>query len=758
MPAGKVAPAAKNKLVVRVQRRIVVELGDRDAVFAAANTVQGKQQRLQALGYYYEPLTAAVANTRTEAYERCLESWRKRREQKTGRKIKLVAEIAKELSIHVREFVLDKGKLPAVRGERRVRVPGALTFGTTSDLGAGGAADGTPLASIRFNDENALWTANPTLGNIPLLVTVEKRVRGRWQPADAESVHFQLIPPFHDDAAHELDDVNALRNTSIRPPTPPGRGNPAVAPGAAVAAGPRQFITNEMNTNFNAADPQRYNAHQSRGGKRGLPVLGNIFAALPAAGFPGMAAPAASPAPRTDAVFVQTNPQGKAGVLFTPSRMGGDRYRMRIFLDPNGGLPSNGTEPDAVAHETGRFVVWKHVLWWNYLPKPPPSFPALNSVKGVQARLAVLGYDTGAIDGVDGPTTQAAIQAFHNNNTAALAVNGSWQDAPTRALLNTTVTQYISGGGPTYRFGFGPNVGPFNYLHADQQFRWMYTELELNPAVRANPKPTPALYQAALRWAISQVQPSFPTVDLTSMFSDEYETPFLFEIRHPIHYSRIINPANFGPFASGPSPGPGLPGPYTTYWQSAAFAIYGRLPNRDICLLNLFLRFIAGGATSRRAPGPNLTPLSCPGVTVVAAMAASRLFRPPSEGGQVQIQIGAFNGCRASGIATKERGATVYGGVNYYTNWSWVYAPDGYTKNALHEFGHTLYMRHQFTGPNYLHPSNFREDHDSRRTVNPATAGAVYDRCLMGYLDCEGEFCGKCHLKLRGWDISQMPT
>src|SRR6266481_3358498 len=84
MPAGKVAPAAKNKLVVRVQRRIVVELGDLDAVFAAANTEQGKQQRLQALGYYYEPLTPAVANTRTEAYERCLEAWRKRREQKTG--------------------------------------------------------------------------------------------------------------------------------------------------------------------------------------------------------------------------------------------------------------------------------------------------------------------------------------------------------------------------------------------------------------------------------------------------------------------------------------------------------------------------------------------------------------------------------------------------------------------------------------------------------------------------------------------------
>src|SRR5712692_7472248 len=123
MPPAKVAPAAKNKLVVRVQRRITVELGDLDAVFAAANTVQGKKQRLQALGYYYEPLSAAAANTATEAYTRCLEIWRKRREEKTGRKIKSAAEIAKELPIHLREFIVDKGKLPASGGERRVRVP-----------------------------------------------------------------------------------------------------------------------------------------------------------------------------------------------------------------------------------------------------------------------------------------------------------------------------------------------------------------------------------------------------------------------------------------------------------------------------------------------------------------------------------------------------------------------------------------------------------------------------------------------------------
>jgi peptidoglycan hydrolase-like protein with peptidoglycan-binding domain len=744
MPPGKVAPAAKNKLVVRVQRRIVFELGDLDAVFAAANTVQGQKQRLQSLGYYYEPLNAAAPNTATEAFTRCLEIWRKRREEKTGRTIKKAAEIANELSIHVREFILDKGKLPAVGGERRVRVPGALTFSATNDLGDGGVADGTALASIRYNDETALWAANPTLGQIPLVVTVEKKVKGKWQPAAGESVHFQLIAPFHDAAAHELDDVNALRNSSSRPAAPPAPAWAVVAAGAAVAAGPRQFLTTAMNHNFDPNDPQRYNAHQSRAGKRGLAVLNNIFAALPAAGFPGMNAPAASPAPRTHAVFVQTNAQGKGGVMFTPSRMGGDRYRIRAFLDPNGGLPSNGTEADAVVHETGRFVVWKHVLWWNYLPKPAPRFPALKSVRGIQARLAVLGYDTGAIDGNAGPLTQAAIQAFQGNY--GLAVNGNWQDASMRNQLNTTVTQYMSGGGPVYVNGFGPQVAPFNFLHANQQFTWMYCELELNPAIRsASPqKLSAAQLQPAIRWAIGQAQASYPAVDLSAMFSDEFQTPFLFEVRHPLQYNRIKGAA-YGAFAAGPG------GNYNSYWQWAARAIYD-----DNALLQLVLRYITGGASSRKPPGANLTRLSSPGLTLVAAMAASRLFWPPREAGQVQITIGSFNGCQASGIATKERAASVYGGTNYYG--TWVYIPNGYTKNALHEMGHTLYLRHQFTGPNYLHPSNFREDHDSRTAVNPGNVGQVYDRCLMGYLPGEGEFCGKCHLKLRGWDISQLPV
>jgi hypothetical protein len=286
----------------------------------------------------------------------------------------------------------------------------------------------------------------------------------------------------------------------------------------------------------------------------------------------------------------------------------------------------------------------------------------------------------------------------------------------------------------------------------------MYCELQINPAITATPPPqlTAAQYRDAIRWAITQVQANQGTLGLSArrnvsaMFSDEFETPFLFEIQHPRQYNRKRG-AGFPAAVAAHN--------FELYWSDAASCIYG-----ENGLLHLFLRYINGQASAANPPTANLTRYSTPGLAVVAAMAASRLFAIPQEAGQViPPSIGV---CRASGIATKERAASVFGGVIYYANW--IYLGDGYTKNALHEMGHTLYLRHQFTGndvggvKNWLHVgANFREDHDSLTTVsNPETlpAPVPYDRCLMGYLPCDGDYCGKCHLKIRGWDISQMPV
>lgn len=757
---GDIAAELGNLLRLRYPRRIAVRLGDVNLLFDPVGTVLGKKQRLQALGHYYEVITGAAAGQAvTEAYTNCLAYWRAKRERVLGAAFASDAAMEADMEEQLRRCVVEGNALPAAGAERKIRFPGALTFGTTNMLGAGGSADGAALPSHRFNDEGTMWTNNTALGKIPLLVTVEKCIHGTWQPAPNEMVHFQLIAPFYDDApahAHEQDELNALRNQSLQGP-PPGT--------AVAGTGPQTYVRTASNTNFDATDPQRYNAHNSLGGKRGNALRGNavatnIFDALPNAAFPNINAPTDSPAPRQHAVRVETNANGEAGVLFMPSRMGGDRYRMRVFLDPVAGFPSDGTEVGAVKCELGRFTVYKHILWSNYLPKPPPNFPALNSIEGVQARLAVLGYDTGLIDNIDGTRTQAAVRAFQTNNPP-LPTNGQWSHVATQTALDTTVTQYISGGGVVYVNGFGPNVPAFSFAWVQAQFRSMYAELEIEPAITsAAPAPaiTAAKWREAFLWARSQAQANQGSYGLSAvrnmseMFIDNFETPYLFEIAHPRRYNRRRGAGN---------PAAAAANNFRAYWRDAADTIYA-----DNGLLELFLRYINGNASTASPPTANISVYSSPGLTVVPAMAASRLFRAPLENGQVSSHIGNWSGCRASGIATKERGCVVFGGVNYYANW--VYMPDGYTKNAMHEMGHTLYLRHQFTGnqvagvPNWLHQgASFREDHDSLTTVaNPATIPppVLYDRCVMGYLACEGEFCGKCHLKIRGWDIAQLPV
>jgi hypothetical protein len=755
---GDVTTSLLNIFNVRLPRRITVRLGDLDLVFDPVGTVLGKKQRLQALGYYYEQISGAAAgNAVTEGYTNCLAAWRAKREGALAASFGSDAAFESDMQDSVRNFVLDGNALPPVGAEVKVRLPGALTFSDDTVLGAGAAADGSPLPSRRFNDETAFWNAHGFLGQIPITFKVEKLQGGSWIPAPSEFVHVQLIAPFYDDIANELADVNAQRAAGQRPPNPPTPGGPPTANGI------QQFLTKAMNFSFGPGDPQRYNAHQSRGGKRGLAVLKNLLDAIPAAKFPGLNAPTGSP--HDSAVKVQTNGTGDGGILFLPSRMAGDRYRLRFFVDPNAGFASDGTEKDAVMFETGRFAVWRHVLWSNFLPKGAPTYPTLNSVRGVQHRLAVLGYDTGPVDGIEGPLTRAAVSAFQSNNpqnnVPPLVANGHWYSAATQAALDQTVSQYLVGGGPTYTSGIGPDLAAFQFATAIAQFQVMYSELEIAPAIIAGQTLTAAQYQDALQWAIATAQSKLATYGLTTprdvaaMFSPEFQTPFLWDIRHPQQYNRMRG-AVFPAAVAGASTN------FDNYWLDADSIIYS-----TDGLLELFMRYILGGASAANPPTPNLTRLSTPGINVLAAIATSRLFSAPAEINQVVPFNGPNGSSQNTGIAIRERAATVYGGVTTYTGW--IYQGDGFTKNTLHEIGHTLYLRHQYTGNTnaagvqiWTHAgANFCEDHDSpAANANPIAVPdqVPYDRCLMGYLPCDGDFCGKCHLKLRGWDIAQLPV
>lgn len=94
-----------------------------------------------------------------------------------------------------------------------------------------------------------------------------------------------------------------------------------------------------------------------------------------------------------------------------------------------------------------------------------------------------------------------------------------------------------------------------------------------------------------------------------------------------------------------------------------------------------------------------------------------------------------------SGVATIMRGCYVwYPNAIYTSN-----MPYPVTINTLHEMGHVLFLRHHYTsGSGATASGGFSANHDAQ------------DDCIMGYMALTtNDFCGKCLLKLRGWDESK---
>lgn len=765
---GDIAPELVNRIRMRLPRRIRVRLGDINLMCAPIGTVLGKKQRLQILGHYYEAITGAAAGeAATEAYTNCRAYWQNKRENALHICFADDAAMERDLEEQVRRCVVEGNVIPAVGEEKKIRFPGGFTFNADADLGRNNDPDGVAIVQPRNAEEKTLWDNNAVIGRIPLVATVEMQqlVTGNWVPAPGDWVHVQLVGPWYEDTSHELDDVNALRATSQHYPP---MVNGVVQAATAVAAGPKLFVTNAINTNFDATDPERYNCHNTLGGKRAHPLRGSDihthrFDALPAA-FAGMNAPEDSAHPH--AVKVQTNATGEAGVLFMPARTAGDRYRLRFFLDPQSGHESDGTEATAVKCETGRWVVWKHMILSNYLQKPYPNLPAQDTIEGVQTRLSILLYDTGRIDNQDGTRTQGAVRHFQRNH-AGLPHNGQWSHAATQAALDQEVFDFMNGGGTTYVTSFGPGYPDIHFDLIRNQFRAAYCDLEIEPNILDSTRReiTRDEWRNAFLWARGQANTNQAAYqlqtprDINAMFPENFETPFMFDTAHPAEYNRrrttgvatTAIPAN---------------APHLRYWFDAQQIVYGTGG-----LLDLFLRYINGRASAANPPTANLTRYSTPGITVLASMVSNRDSWRTSEPGTPWPPNNAFPNNNpfatsfASGIARSERGCAVYGGFSTYT--PFIYVPDGYSCNTMHEMGHVFYLRHQFTGNsvnnvvNYMHAGwSFREDHDSVTAAAPPTIPAAppYDRCVMGYLDCEGEFCGKCQLKLRGWDLQQMPV
>lgn len=363
--------------------RITLTLGDIDALFPAiaakTHTDDGVRKRLQAIGFLYDALDSpTIAQTAQDAWAHF----------KTVISKPDDAAASDELQAMIVRLIVDGGKLPDKGAFTMLRVPGTycVTIAHLRQRFFGNPAIAAPN-SAHFSQEAAVWNANPALGLIPLLAKVEEFNGSDWKPARPNlPIHFQLLPAdplASGGAASPPDPRNTPHTNSV---------NRAAATGAVstfnMTGHPKQYIDAERARNpVTANDPLLDNAHKSVGGKRGNAVAGTIREQIDGAGtnlgnlleitttHPGyhdkFNFTAASQSGHANAAVAMTNNAGEASVIFMPSRTGGDRYKIRAFLDPVNGKASEGTEDFAVSAETGTLVVWRILrvskyLRWDY--------------------------------------------------------------------------------------------------------------------------------------------------------------------------------------------------------------------------------------------------------------------------------------------------------------------------------------------------------------------------------------------------------
>jgi hypothetical protein len=377
-----------NTLVVAPEYRVKLDLGNIEDLFLhKPDSDMGRMERMQVVGLFYFPLHHKKA---AEAFKF---GW------------KYYCDVLKgsddDLQKRIKNFVVDGSKLPPAADDpespsadnfTKLRFPGGYTC-TSHPEWAYFKPNHDKDYELRMlredvHDAEVMHKQdNPVLGAIPLMAKVETRYggTGAWKPAKDVMVYFQLVKPYglpkYDNGKTPLGQINRpdLRDDDMQ------TGHTGVGPAKHVRQAMEKIKTV-------GDDPQVDNCPKEHGGKRGLPVADNVFEldvdlathreqkkgshkkqkrpgfyqAHSAAGRKDAVKepffePSEDASVKADhAVRAKTNENGHAGVIFKPSTVGGDRYRIRVFVGPPT-LESNGTDAAAVAVETGTMVSWRNI-------------------------------------------------------------------------------------------------------------------------------------------------------------------------------------------------------------------------------------------------------------------------------------------------------------------------------------------------------------------------------------------------------------
>jgi hypothetical protein len=510
-----------------------------------------------------------------------------------------------------------------------------------------------------------------------------------------------------------------------------------VAAGAA-AAGAGRFATPEENPgaprNPNPTDPQRGNCPQDRGGAQGKGNIGDgsdvanvIFSTTSLPGFNGPHVPPpaggkVNPITRTNffkvaqsvndakhlhAVKTVTNADGEAGVLFIPSRCGGDRYRIRAYLGPPkfSGAGSNGQGAGAVSVDTGTFVLWRHMRISRYVRQPSSNVdPTLLA----DAKANAVGLNIGNI-------VLPAVATANDYLQRVFAADATGTvKTPSAADLSFTV--------PSAATGFDPL--PVQWARA-------FVEVEIDRAAQSTVPETMSNddWERARAQAFRDGQGQMASLGLNL----DLERLFYFGTAKPasltVDNAVVQLPMRSIQSYNGPTAAPAV----------AANRRIGAPGNTVANIQKLIANYMIPGFI-RSLSSNGYTP----GITIVQAVYGCTwtMFSNNANG----------NYSNSSGESYDYRAGALWAGVAAYPTTPIVPAPSpnalpwanyGFTSNVCHELGHVNFCLH----------SNPPEAHNAIRHDPGASNLSV---CLMSYQNCEGQFCAKCLFSLRGWDLSKL--
>lgn len=360
--------------------RITLRLGEPSMLFDdPVSSHTGRAARLQVLGLMKRPLSHDEAFDCTEFCWNHFKRLFAAELPNPGNHAAPANDATAEgiLDREVKRFWVSGGVLPARLAEARMRLPGDYAVmwrkgdarkDTEPLFTLEGQGPALAVGGNRYAVEQKFFDDNPALGKIPILADVElwDAQANNWVPAPANvAVYFQLVRPptvtrsgagtgaWTAVAGAEAQMPNVapplradypVRDFLMPPKAPKGRGGPA--------GYFDRYVTAYRNADSRKRDPQRDNAHWHLGGKRGMADRGrdllttkataagtrdNIFSTARVTRFhnqgPSVEPTEAAEAKHRYAVKVKTNANGLAGLIFAPSRVGGDRYQLRAYIE-----------------------------------------------------------------------------------------------------------------------------------------------------------------------------------------------------------------------------------------------------------------------------------------------------------------------------------------------------------------------------------------------------------------------------------------